>query len=146
MTTSRALIVSVLVLGTACASANRTARPRPANVPDATAKDIERGGDQPIEQILQTKSPGVSVARTPDGGISVQIRGPATFYGSSEPLYIIDGVPSQTGRGGVLMGVNPHDIDTITVLKNPEDTGVYGVRGGNGVIVITLKRFKSTSP
>ena len=42
--------------------------------------------------------------------------------------------------GGALVGLNPHDIESIQVLKNPEDTGIYGSRGGNGVIVIKTRR------
>jgi TonB-dependent SusC/RagA subfamily outer membrane receptor len=60
--------------------------------------------------------------------------------GDNRPLYVIDEVPMQAGPGGALVGVNPHDIDTIQVLKNPADTGRYGIRGANGVILITTKR------
>lgn len=134
-----ALSVCVLIgLATGCAPGKT--RPEPQSKPTVTAEDIERSGGDPIEKLLQAKAPGVLVERTPDGGISVRIRGASSFYSGSEPLYVIDDVPIQPGAGGALRGLNPHDIESITVLKNPEDTGIYGVRGANGVIVITTKK------
>ena len=52
---------------------------------------------------------------------------------------MLDGIPLQEGPSG-LAGLNPHDIESITVLKNPTDTAIYGLRGANGVIVIMTKR------
>jgi TonB-dependent SusC/RagA subfamily outer membrane receptor len=133
------LSVCVLVaLSTGCASRN-TSRARPAK-PTVTAEDIERNAGDPIEKLLQAKASGVMVSRTADGGIAIQIRGTSSFYGSNAPLYVIDDVPFQPGPGGVLSGVNPYDIESIQVLKNPADTGIYGVRGANGVIVIKTKK------
>jgi TonB-dependent SusC/RagA subfamily outer membrane receptor len=90
--------------------------------------------------VLQAKVPGVLITRAADGSIAIQIRGPASFLGSSEPLYVIDGVPFRPGPGGALTGVNPYDIESIQVLKDPADIGIYGVRGANGVIVVTTKQ------
>lgn len=87
--------------------------------------------------------PGVDVRRTASGRSSIAIRGPASFYSGTEPLLVIDGIPMQQGPG--LGGINPHDIATITVLKNPADIAIYGVRGANGVIVVTTKRPGKTS-
>lgn len=129
---------AVLALCVACGPGNR--QPETAERPQITASDIERSGGDPIEKTLQAQSSGVLVSRTPDGGIAVQIRGPASFFGSSEPLYVVDDVPIQPGPGGALTGINPHDIESIRVLKNPEDTAIYGVRGGNGVILIQMKK------
>ena len=95
---------------------------------------------EPIEKVLQEKVPGVLITRTSDGGIAVQIRGASSFYGSNQPLYVIDDMPMQPGPGGALTGVNPYDIESIQVLKSPADTGVYGMRGANGVIVIKTKK------
>jgi TonB-dependent SusC/RagA subfamily outer membrane receptor len=105
-----------------------------------TADDIERSGGQPIELVLQAKVPSLQVGRAADGSLSLEIRGPSSFYGSSAPLYVIDGVPMPPVPHGVLSGLNPHDIQSIQVLKNPADVGIYGIRGGNGVILITTKR------
>src|SRR5712692_2829488 len=104
------------------------------------AQEIQRvPPGEPIEKLLMGRAPGVFVSRTPDGGISVRIRGPASFYLSGEPLYVIDGTPIEPGSGGVLRGINPWDIASIQVLKNPSDTAIYGMRGANGVIVIKTK-------
>jgi TonB-dependent starch-binding outer membrane protein SusC len=105
-----------------------------------TAEDIQRvPPGQSIEKLLMGRAPGVIVGRTADGGISVRIRGPASFYASGEPLYVLDGSPIEAGPGGALSGINPWDIESIRVLKNPGDTAIYGMRGVNGVIVITTR-------
>jgi TonB-dependent SusC/RagA subfamily outer membrane receptor len=105
-----------------------------------TADDISRSPDQPIEKVLQSKVPGVLITRTPDGGIAVQLRGTSSFYGQQQPLYLVDGVPINPGPNGALTGVNPYDIESIQVLKDPADTALYGMRGANGVVVVTTKR------
>ena len=133
-----ALAVCVLTaLTTGCASSAK--RPAPPSERIVTTKDVENRGE-PIEKVLQDKVPGVLVTRTADGGIALQIRGPSSFYADGEPLYVVDDVPVRPGYGGALVGVNPHDIQSIRVLKDPADTGLYGVRGVNGVIVVTTMR------
>jgi TonB-dependent SusC/RagA subfamily outer membrane receptor len=123
--------------------------PRPANAPRAsapkntvTAEDIQRHGssDEPLEKALQGRIAGVTVSRAADGGISVRIRGTTSFYGSNEPLYVIDGIAIQPGPNGSLTGINPYDIESIKVLKDPAETALYGMRGANGVIVIKTKK------
>jgi TonB-dependent SusC/RagA subfamily outer membrane receptor len=84
--------------------------------------------------------PGVLVTRAADGSLALQIRGPSSFYGGNEPLFVIDDMPFTPGPGGALTGVNPHDVESIRVLKDPAETGRYGVRGANGVILVTTKR------
>jgi TonB-dependent SusC/RagA subfamily outer membrane receptor len=126
--------------------------PRPANAPrpsapdpsTVTSKDIERQGasDEPIEKILQGRVAGVTVSRGSDGGIAVRIRGASSIYGSGEPLYVLDGMPIQPGPNGSLSGINPYDIESIKVLKDPAETAMYGVRGANGVIVIKTKKAR----
>ena len=105
-----------------------------------TEEDIARARGRPIEELLMDRFPGVMVSRTPDGGVSIRIRGVTSFHGSNEPLYVIDDVPIQAAAGGSLKGINPHDIASIQVLKDPAETAIYGVRGANGVIVIKTKR------
>lgn len=104
-----------------------------------TADDFDRSPGQPIEKILQARVPGVMITRTSDGGISVRIRGATTINGSTEPLYVIDGLAIQPGPGGSLVGINPHDIASIEVLKDAASLAFYGVRGANGVILIKTK-------
>jgi len=106
----------------------------------------EPGSLDTVEEVFRASSPGLRITRTANGEIAVQlVQAPSSFYSSSEPLYIIDGSPFQPGPGGALSGVNPHSIASIKVLKDPADTGVYGMRGANGVILITTKRPKGSS-
>jgi len=88
--------------------------------------------------MLEGRISGVTVTKAPNGGIAVVIRGQHTFYGSSEALYIVDGVAVTPERGGTLNWLNPQDIESIAVLKDA-DAAIYGVRGANGVIVIKTK-------
>jgi TonB-dependent SusC/RagA subfamily outer membrane receptor len=141
---SRAAL-SVIIIGLAAGCASGTARREPLG-PTVTAEDIEHGGNHPIEDLLQAKAPGVLVTRAADGGISLRIRGVSSFMSNNEPLFVIDGVPVRSGPGGGLSGVNPYDIESIDVLKNPEDIGIYGIRGANGVIVIKTKRPGRVDP
>jgi TonB-dependent SusC/RagA subfamily outer membrane receptor len=116
------------------------AAPERASPSTVTAEDIRRQPAEPIEKILADRVAGVSVTRTDDGGIAVRIRGAASVYGSAEPLYVVDGMPIQPGPNGALHGINPYDIESIEVLKDPASTAMYGSRGANGVIVIKTKR------
>jgi iron complex outermembrane receptor protein len=145
---TRALFPVALVAGLAGGACGpRTAsapKPSPATPPatTVTSEEIERksGSNQTIAEMLQGRVSGVTIEETTDGGITVRIRGASSVYASSEPLYVVDDVPVQPGPNGVLRGINPHDIESIHVLKNPADTAIYGMRGANGVIVIRTKR------
>jgi TonB-dependent SusC/RagA subfamily outer membrane receptor len=81
--------------------------------------------------------PGVQVAQR-GGSMTVRIRGTSSFMASQEPLFVVDGVkmPSTTS---VLQHINPNHIDVITVLKDAGQTAVFGSRGANGVILITMR-------
>lgn len=134
----------------ACArpAATSEAQPEAAPQEDSTSapglasKEVEKRTHEPIESLLEGRTAGVSVVQNTDGSISVRIRGAASFYASTEPLYVVDGTPMQPGPRGALSGINPNDIESIKVLKYPHETALYGVRGANGVIVITTKRPK----
>lgn len=131
-------VAALLITG--CKSGQRTSdtsAPRPTA--DVTSEDIQRAPGQSIEEILKGRVAGVTVTRV-DGGIAVRIRGATSIYGSNEPLYVVDGVPIQPGPGGSLVGIDPYDIESIEVLKDPADTALYGMRGANGVIVVKTKR------
>lgn len=105
------------------------------------------------EQALQGRATGVLVTQasgTPGGGISVRVRGPGSISGSNQPLYVIDGIPVNTGSytqvaaGGqltnALADINPNDIESIDVLKDAAAGAIYGSRAANGVVLITTKR------
>src|SRR5258705_7208063 len=139
---SHALAFAGVVVGlmSGCAHASGARSTSPPVEPAVTSEDIQRNPGQPIEKVLQGRFPGVEVTRTPDGGIAVRIRGATSFSGTTEPLYVVDGIAIQAGPGGSLAGINPHDIESIRVLKDAADTAMYGMRGANGVIVIKTKR------
>jgi len=139
----RAALCASLLIGVAagCSQAvHGSTRTEPVKAPEVTAQDISQSAGQSIEQVLESKVPGLIVTRAQDGSIAIRMRGNNSFYSGSDPLYVIDGIPVTPGPGGALSGVNPYDIETIKVLKDPSETALYGVRAANGVIVITTKR------
>jgi TonB-linked SusC/RagA family outer membrane protein len=90
------------------------------------------------DQALQGRAAGVQVTNNdgaPGAGVQVQIRGIGTF-GSSDPLYVVDGYPITGG----LSQINPNDIASIDILKDASATAIYGTRAANGVVIITTKR------
>lgn len=143
-----AICATTLWLTTACASGNAVhptnLTDHPAGSPESaantvTADDLERAGDDAIVKTLSTKVPGVWVSMTADGSLAVRIRGTTSINANMEPLYVIDGMAVQAGPGGALLGINPHDIESIEVLKDAASLSYYGVRAANGVIVIKTK-------
>jgi TonB-dependent SusC/RagA subfamily outer membrane receptor len=141
MTTHFLRIARGACLGIAMAGASGCHSNHPAtSTPAVTRQEIEDKQGEPIDKQIQSKSSGVVVTRTPDGGIAVNIRGSSSVAGSNQPLFVIDDVPFEAGPDGALVGINPHDIESIKVLKNPEDTGIYGSRGANGVVLIKTRR------
>jgi TonB-linked SusC/RagA family outer membrane protein len=89
------------------------------------------------ESLLQGQASGVNVVNTgvPGGGSNVRIRG-ITSFGNSDPLVVVDGVQIPGG----LHDLNVNDIESIQVLKDAGAAAIYGVRGSNGVIVVTTKK------
>ena len=98
-----------------------------------------RDPNQSVADILRGRTAGVYVEEVEGGGLLVRIRGANTLMGDNAPLYVIDGMHVQT-KNGVLYDINPHDIESITVLKDAASTAIYGSRGANGVILIKTKR------
>ncbi len=92
-----------------------------------------------VSNMLQGRAPGVTVSGTgaPGAAAKVRIRGFASF-GNNDPLYVIDGVPTDNANA-----LNPQDIESIQVLKDPVSASIYGSRAANGVIVMTTKQGKS---
>lgn len=92
-----------------------------------------------VENMLNGKVPGVYVAPgsgQPGAAGAVVIRGQASLSGSTQPLWVIDGVIVGSSSGDL----NPADIETMTVLKDAASTAIYGSEGANGVIVVTTKK------
>jgi TonB-dependent SusC/RagA subfamily outer membrane receptor len=99
--------------------------------------DVVRGEDIPegytnILQALQGRVPGVDIQ-----GTKVIIRGVKTLYGSTDPLYIIDGMPVDNVQN--VLNIPIQDVDRIEILKG-SSTAIYGSRGANGVIAVYTKR------
>lgn len=92
-----------------------------------------------LSDLLKGDVAGVTVTEGPGGGIMVRIRGESSIYGSSDPLYVVDGTPVHADPGGGLSSVNPYDVESITVLKDAAATSIYGSQGANGVIVVKTK-------
>jgi TonB-linked SusC/RagA family outer membrane protein len=114
---------------------------------------------------LQGKVPGAQVMQNsgdPAGGFSITLRGVSSIYGSSDPLYVLDGVviSNQTTNvtninvdapGGVigtnrLADINPSDIESIEVIPGGAAAAIYGSRAANGVVLITSKKGKPGAP
>ena len=106
-----------------------------------------------IDGVLQGQVSGVQVMQnsgTPGGEMSVRIRGVSSISGSSQPLYVIDGIPITTGdyaqigyegQGtSALSDINPNDIESMSILKDAAAAAIYGARASNGVVLITTKR------
>ncbi|WP_133271907.1 SusC/RagA family TonB-linked outer membrane protein [Hymenobacter radiodurans] len=109
---------------------------------------------QSVDQTLQGRMAGVNV-NTTSGTLgdqaAVRIRGANSISGSSDPLYVVDGIPLNTSNNGNVLStrynpladINPNDIESVNVLKDASAAAIYGSRAANGVIVITTKRGKA---
>jgi TonB-dependent SusC/RagA subfamily outer membrane receptor len=138
----RVLIVAA-VAGTACGGRGARNGTAERNKPGTTATAEEWQGQSVsrAEELFAGRFPGVTVTRVP-GGIAVRIRDGGTIMASGDPLFVIDGQSIEAGPGGALVGINPGDIQKIEVLKDIGSTAQYGVRGANGVILITTKKAR----
>ncbi len=90
-------------------------------------------------EALQGKAAGVDITSSERPGTvgSIMIRGTRSLNASSAPLYVVDGVPLQSGG---IEALNPRDIESIDILKDASSTAIYGSRGANGVVLVTTKR------
>lgn len=97
-----------------------------------------------LSQAIAGKIPGVITSQTSGApgadDAAIYIRGRATFSGDAQPLILVDGIERSFSQ------IAPDDIETISVLKDASATAVYGVRGANGVMLITTKRGKDQKP
>ena len=121
------------------------------------AADITKVPTTSFADALQGQASGLFIASTsghPGAAPDIKIRGKGSINLSSSPLFIIDGVPIETGGGGQLTMngvkpvsplamINPGDIESIEVLKDAAATAIYGNRGSNGVIIVTTKSARA---
>ena len=120
------------------------------------AKELKSRPTANVFEAMQGKAAGVDI-RTSDrpGEVGdIFIRGSRSLSASSQPLYVVDGVPlngtvgktheenldNVSPRGGTLESLNPSDIESVEVLKDASSTAIYGSQGANGVIIITTKK------
>lgn len=134
-----------------------------AAVTTLNISDEKIGAVKSIDQALAGQISGMSTVSTsgaPGAPVKIRIRGTASINGTQEPLWVLDGIPLegtdipdmedlkdidniyQTS----IAGINPSDIESITVLKDAAATAIYGARAANGVIVITTKKGKAGKP
>jgi TonB-dependent starch-binding outer membrane protein SusC len=124
-------------------------------VSSVKGKDMKNMPVIGMDQALQGRAAGVMVTNNtgaPGSGVSIRIRGIGSIARSNEPLYIIDGIPidnrqignPQTGENGdkinPMANINPDEIESIEVMKDPASCAIYGARGANGVVLINTKR------
>lgn len=102
--------------------------------------ELKTNSDMDPMRALQGKVPGMTITTTgsPIGTGTVRIRGIGSFNSSQDPLYVIDGVPTNQA----LNSLNANDIESMQVLKDAASASIYGSRASNGVIIITTKKGK----
>lgn len=132
-----------------------------SSVETISADDVAQVAVPSVDQMLAGQIAGVVVGSTgggPGAASNIRIRGTVSLTGNSEPLWVLDGIPlsgdqvpgsidtsqdiSDQLHNTSIAGLNPADIESITVLKDAAATAIYGARAANGVIVITSKRGK----
>ena len=136
------------------------------SVASVSGDDLVNAPTQTLDQALSGQFAGVNIRRNsgaPGGGVNVNLRGQSTLTGSTQPLYVIDGVivnndanqsgidvvTAATGAGSArpqgqptnrIGDINPNDIESIEVLKGASAAAIYGAKASNGVIIIKTKR------
>ncbi|WP_026903157.1 SusC/RagA family TonB-linked outer membrane protein [Pedobacter glucosidilyticus] len=126
------------------------------SVSSISVKNNDAGAYSNFQQLIGGRAPGVVVSETsgqPGSGLNIEIRGTNSLNFSSQPLYVVDGIPLDipdvgslsnantlsASAASPLSAINPADIASIEVLKDASATAIYGSRGANGVVLITTK-------
>lgn len=141
---------------------NTTMRKETGSVTVVPSKIFENKSVSGVDQLLQGQVAGLKVNSSgrPGSRSEIRIRGINTISGNAEPLWVIDGIPLQKNIPAIntaqikagdfndiflngIGGINPNDIENVTVLKDAAATAIYGSRAAGGVIVITTKRGQS---
>ncbi|WP_040300499.1 SusC/RagA family TonB-linked outer membrane protein, partial [Arcticibacter svalbardensis] len=145
-----------VVTGTAVATSKRQLGNAISTV---SARDIQNSTATSVDQAMSGKIAGAQISQNsgnPAGGISVRLRGISTVVGSSDPLYIVDGVIVNNSSDQLLdlggysqnrmVDINPADIDHIEIIKGAAAAAIYGSRASNGVVQLFTKRGKAGKP
>ncbi|WP_431242380.1 SusC/RagA family TonB-linked outer membrane protein [Flavobacterium sp. P21] len=122
------------------------------NIARVTAKDIQQVPVANVQNALVGKLAGVQITQTNgkvEGGMNIRVRGVASISASTQPLYVLDGIPlitdDESSNGAPtnpLLTLSPNEIESIDVLKDASSAAIYGARGANGVVIITTKKGK----
>ncbi|MDD2798336.1 MAG: TonB-dependent receptor [Bacteroidales bacterium] len=100
--------------------------------------DIEERPMTSAIQAIQGKAAGVQVVQPsgqPGAGLSIRVRGSTSVNADNEPLYVVDGIPTDN-----ISHLSPNDIESMQILKDASSAAIYGARSANGVVLITTKR------
>ncbi|HYK55744.1 MAG TPA: TonB-dependent receptor plug domain-containing protein, partial [Flavisolibacter sp.] len=118
-----------------------------------SGKQVENVPFTSVDQILQGKIAGLQSVATsgqPGAAQQIRIRGIGSISASSAPLFVVDGMPINTGdasnltnSSNLLANINPNDIESISVLKDASAASIYGSRAANGVIIINTKKGRA---
>lgn len=103
------------------------------------SEDLMQTPTSDVTQALAGRVVGVQISQSegePGASVSIRVRGGISITQSNEPLYIIDGFPSEDG----LATLDPAEIETIDILKDASATAIYGARGANGVVVVSTRK------
>jgi len=134
-----------------------------AAVNNVAGEEITKSNEPNLTAGLAGKAPNVQVtseSADPGSSVNIQIRGPKTFSGDGQPLFIVDGVPvdnssintqgqfAGNGEQGTvnpnrIVDLNPNDVESVTILKGSAAAAIYGARAAQGVVLITTKSGKS---
>lgn len=110
-----------------------------------STKELVQSPTANISNSLVGRMPGLFAVQTSgepgNDQSSLRIRGVGTFSGNASPLILVDGLQVDNYNN-----IDPNEIETVTILKDASSTAVYGIRGANGVLIITTKRGRSGKP
>lgn len=155
----------VLVVGS---TVKETRRQLGNAISSVKSEDLQKSGTNNLVSALQGKVPGAQITQNsgdPSGGITIRLRGVKSIQGSSDPLYVIDGVivsnntsniaqtavSNQVGTAAKigsnrLADINPNDIESLNIINGAAAAAQYGSRAANGVVIITTKKGKTGAP
>ncbi len=149
LTPALGLLTEVIVTGYGTSLNKKEATGATSNMKGAVIENLPM---QSFDRAMQGRMSGVQISSAngvPGGAVAIRIRGVGSISGGNEPLFIVDGVQLNTRNdGGTIVNnnplafLNPNDIESIDVLKDPATAAIYGAQAANGVVIITTKKGK----
>jgi len=138
LTSDRKALDEVIVIGYGTAKKSAFT----GSAQEIASKEITSHVTSTATSALVGKVAGITATSSsgaPGSSPTIRIRGIGSYAASSEPLYVVDGVPMEQS----VASINPEDIESMSVLKDASAAAIYGNRGANGVIIITTKKAKN---